>query len=231
MWTAITLALKAAASGAWSILRALPWWLYLLVLAIALQLWALAAAHSAGDRTARAELAPVLMQAHADVATRLQQAADAEGRALAYKDGLNSCIGARASVDLLTGAVLAQREKARAAAVVARITIRQELDNVYETIADRCANYPVPAAVLRVLDTAAFGKPLGVTNPGGGDTSTTVHAGARDAYAGDANPSPAGAAYSTTYGSLSVWIADGWAPALQACNADKSAIAALRNEP
>lgn len=228
MWTAIGLALKAFASGVWALLRALPCWVYALLLAIALQVWALAAVRSAGDAAARRELAPLLMQAHADAATRYMQAADAEGRALALDAGLQQCIGARVAMDAITSAVLTQREQQRAAAVRALTLTRKELANAYASSNDRCAAEPVPADVVRVLDLAAFGQAGAHTYPVSGDPGAGLYLGAFDAdrtYRDTAPPS----AYSA-YSDLSAWIAYGWAPALQACNADKASIASLRSD-
>lgn len=231
MWTEIGLALKAGASGLWSILRALPWQVYAAV-AVLLGCWALHAhGVNAGDRAARAELAPLLAQAHADAATRLQQAADAEGRAAALEAGLSGCIGARATMDTITSAVLTQREQQRAAAVRALNTTRKELANAYAaSSADACAAQPVPAAVVGVLDFAAFGQAGADTYAVDQDPGAGVYPGAFDAdraYTGAAAPG----AYFTAYEDLAAWIAYGWAPALQACNADKASIAGLRAEP
>jgi hypothetical protein len=155
MWTAIGLALKAAAGGIWSALRALPWQLYA-VAAVLLAGWALNAhGVNAGDRAARAELAPLLAQAHADAATRLQQAADALGEAQAARAGLDACIAARDNMATITGAVLGQRTRAAAQAQRELAATRQELSHAYSQSPDGCAGQPVPAGVLGVLDDAA----------------------------------------------------------------------------
>lgn len=146
---------KALLGGAWSFMRSLPWWLYAVLAVALLQVWALSAAKSAGDRAARAELAPLLMQAHADAAVRLQQAADAEGKALALDAELQACIGERNNIATITSAVLAQRTRAAAQAQRDLNATRQELSNAYSLAADACAAQPVPARVLSVLDAAA----------------------------------------------------------------------------
>lgn len=230
MLTGLWLALRAAAGGLWSVLRALPWQVYAVV-AVLLAGWAL---HehgvNAGDRAARAELAPVLAQAREDAATRLQQAADAEGRAAALEAGLSRCVGARVAMDTITSAVLAQREQQRAAAVRTLNTTRKELANAYAAHADACAAQPVPAAVVGVLDFAAFGEAGAHTYPADRDSGAGVYPGAFDADRAYAYPAAPGA-YFTAYEDLAAWIAYGWAPALQACNADKASIAKLRSEP
>lgn len=156
MWL---LGLKAAASGAWKILRSMPWWTYLAA-AVLLITWRWHAgvvrdARAEADQDARRSLAPVLMQAHADAATRLQQAADAEGRAAAFEHGLNQCIGERTKLATITSAVLAERKRAEADAQRKLNAARQELHHAYSIAADNCAAQPVPAGVLGVLDDAA----------------------------------------------------------------------------
>lgn len=223
----ITTALRTLLGGAWSILRAIPWQVYVLALLAAAQILALSRARDHGDRAARAALAPLLAQAHADAATRLQQAADAEGRALALDAGLQQCIGTRTTMATLTSAVLAERERARAQAVRTLNTTRQELAHAYDSTADRCADQPVPDAVLRVLDLAAFGQAQPDTHADHQHAGPAAGAGTTGADRADADPSPA----RTRYRELASWIADGWAPSLHSCNADKASIRALEPTP
>lgn len=232
---------KALLGGAWSFMRALPWWLY--VAAIVLfagwrwHVGAVDAAYAAGDNAARRELSVPLMQAHAaaarnlaDMATYYTQASAAEGRALVLDDGLKRCIGTRTSMDFLTSAVLRGREQQRLAAVAALTATQRELSDAYASTADQCADQPVPDAVIRVLDAAAFGAPApagaGSADAGGGDTGAAVRA--RTISADGSDPSAPEAR--TAYRDLPDWIAAGWAAALSSCNADKAAIANLHDE-
>lgn len=167
-----------------------------------------------------------LIAARAELLDAWTAAADAEGRDIAHLDALNQCIGERQRMDDITRAALARREQQRAAAVHALNLARQELDHAYATTADRCALQPVPDAVVRVLDLAAFG-PSG-SDANADDRSADPAAGARTVRAdgADAGTGPTG----TTYRDLAGWIADGWAPALASCNRDKAAIAELKPE-
>lgn len=243
MWAAIGLACKFVASGAWRVMRSMPWWFYALaVVAIVSARWhvgevreARAAGYAAGDADARRKLAVPLMQAHADAARNLAdmsayytQASQAEGRALEFERGLNRCIGTRTSMDLLTSAVLRGREQQRVAAVAALTATQRELSDAYATTADRCADQPVPDPVIRVLDAAAFGPASGTSGADSGsrDTGPAVRARTVIVDGSDAGTGPTG----TTYRDLAGWVAEGWAPALDACNADKAAIANLRIE-
>lgn len=226
---------KALLGGVWSILRSLPWWLYVAAVVLLLG-WTWHAgevrtAKAAGDSAARRELAVPLMQAHALAAEQMAraetyytQAGQAEGRALEFERGLNRCIGARTSMDVITSAVLRGREQQRAAAVLALTATQQELSDAYAQTADRCADQPVPDAVVRVLDTAAFGAP-GSAGPaaGRGDPGSAVRARTVSADGSD----PASPEAGTTYRDLPDWIV-GWAGALTSCNADKAGYAALR---
>lgn len=245
MWAAAGLVLKALASGAWKVLRALPWWLYVAaVVLLAGYRWhanaVTSAAHSAGlaayaegDQSARRELAILLAQAHASAAEQMAraetyytQASNAEGKARALEAGLNRCIGTRTAMDVITSAVLRGREQQRAAAVVALTATQRELSDAYASTADRCADQPVPAAVIRVLDAAAFGAPGATgTDAGGGDPGAEVRARTVSADGSDPGAAEAG----TTYRDLPDWII-GWAGALSACNADKVSISNLRTD-
>lgn len=176
---------KALLGDAWSFLRAMPWQVYAVLAVALLQVWALSAARSAGDRAARAELAPLLMQAHADAAVRLQQAADAEGKASALDAGLQACIGERNNMATITSAVLAQRTRAAAQAQRDLNATRQELSNAYSLAADACAAQPVPARVLSVLDAAA--RAAGPdTDADDQRTGAAVRAGSGRAHGADA---------------------------------------------
>lgn len=177
--------------GLWRIARALPWWLYAVAIVLFLA-WrwhagAVNDAHTAGDQAARRELAPMLMQLHADLAVRYIQAADAEGRALTYEAGLNACIGERTSMATITSAVLAQHQRSQAQAQRELNATRQELANAYDSNADGCAAQPVPAAVLSVLDAAT------------GQASTDTHSGDPSARAAvRADPQRADSAHACT---------------------------------
>lgn len=218
-----------------ALLRALPWWLY--VAAIVLFVgwrWhdnAVDNARADGDNAARRELAVPLMQAHALAAQHLAiasmyytQASQAEGRALALEDGLNRCVGARVQMDAITSAVLRGREQQRAAAVAALTATQMELSHAYASASDRCADQPVPDAVVRVLDVAAFGAPSAPgADAGDRDSGAAVHASTVLVDGSDAGTGPT----HTTYRDLADWIASGWAAALSSCNADKASIAGL----
>ncbi|MCQ4165130.1 hypothetical protein [Tahibacter harae] len=213
--------------GTWRLLRAVPLPVYLAA-AVALWAWhwhagAVADARAAGDISARQALSVSLMQAHAAAAVRYTQAADAEGRAQAFEQGLNRCIGTRTAMDTLTQAILGERERARAQAERALTSTQQELAHAYELSADRCADQPVPAAVIRVLDVAAFGQAGADANPVRAGAGAAVRARTVSADGTDPDSSSAG----TTYRDLAGWIGVGWAPALHSCNADKSGLADL----
>lgn len=229
MWTLI----NAFAGGAWSLLRAIPLgayaWLLVLALAVWAQVAALSHARAAGAAAVRAELQPQLSEARKQLAAAHQFAADAQGQALALDAGLQQCIGTRTQFALVTSAVINQREQQRVAAVAALTTTREELHRAYASAADGCAGQPVPVAVVGVLDAAAFGPGNSYTYAVGQCSGAATGAGAGRADSAHACPATAGAY--TAYADLSTWIAEGWAPALAACNADKSAIAALRVEP
>lgn len=182
MWTA---ALKAAASGAWAVLRSLPWQAYALLAALLIGWYLHASGARAGDRAARAELAPLLAQAHADAAIRLQQAADALGEAQAMRAGLDACIAARDNMATITSAVLAQRTRAAAQAQRELAATRQELSHAYTQSADDCAAQPVPVSVLSVLDDAAARAAGPDTHPGSERAGPAVRAGAGRAHDAD----------------------------------------------
>jgi hypothetical protein len=227
---------KALFGGAWAFLRMLPWWLYLAAVVVFVG-WrwhsgAVDAAYAEGGTAARQELSIPLMQAHALAAEHLaiasvyyQQASDAEGRALAFERGLNRCIGTRVAMDTITSAVLRMREQQRAAAVQQLSHTQQELSHAYDASADRCADQPVPAAVVRVLDAAAFGAPSATgPNADSGRAGAAVRAHSVVVDGSD----PESVATGTTYRDLAGWIAEGWAGALRSCNSDKAGIASLR---
>lgn len=222
MWTLI----KAAAGGAWSLLRAVPAGVYAALLVMGLLVYVhradLAEARAQADAAARAELAPQLV-------AQQRAAADAQGQVLALDAGLQQCIGARYQFGLITSAVLTQREQQRATAIAVLTTTRQELANAYSQSADGCAGQPVPAVVVGVLDAAAFGP--GQAHTYAVDYGPGAAAGAGAGFADSAHAGAGQAGAYTAYADLSAWIAEGWAPALQACNADKAAIAALRPQP
>lgn len=229
--------LRALLGGAWTVLRAIPLQVYVAA-AVALWAWhwhasavadARAQGYTAGDTAARQALAVPLMRAHAAAAVRYTQAADAEGRAKAFEQGLNRCIGTRAAMDTLTRAILGERERARAQVERTLTSTRLELAHAYELSADRCADQPVPGAVVRLLDLAAFGQASADANAIGAGASAA--AGASAGRTDDANPGAGTAGAYTAYADLARWIAEGWAPALDACNADKAAIRALRTRP
>jgi hypothetical protein len=226
---------KALLGGAWSFLRALPWWLYVAVIVLFVG-WrwhdnAVDAAREAGDNAARRELTLPIVQAHALAAAHLSmasayyaQASQAEGKALAFSDGLNSCIGTRTALDVITSAVLRGREQQRVAATRALTATQQELSHAYASASDRCADYPVPDAVVRVLDIAAFGAPgTAGSDADSGDPGPAVRAHTYLVDGADAGTGTTG----TTYRDLADWIASGWAAALSSCNADKASIGAL----
>ena len=225
--------------GAWALAKGVPLWIWLGA-AAALWAWswhddAVDAAYAAGDSAARRELSVPLMQAHAAAARNLAdmsayytQASLAEGRAQGFERGLNRCIGARVQMDVITSAVLRGREQQRAAAVAALTQSREELSRAYASASDRCAAEPVPQSVVRLLDIAAFGAEARAAgaDASGGDPGTGFHARTFLAYGADAGTAPA----YTANADLALWIIEGWAPALDACNADKAAIANLRIE-
>jgi hypothetical protein len=224
----------------WAIARGVPLWVWLVVAAA---LWArnwhndaVDAAYAAGDNAARRELSVPLMKAHAAAARNLAdmsqyytQASIAEGRAVEFERGLNRCIGARVQMDVITSAVLRGREQQRAAAVSALNQTRQELSDAYAAASDRCADQPVPDAVVRLLDIAAFGAEAGAAGNDGAhrDPGAGLHARTYRADETDAGTGPTG----TTYRDLPDWIVTGWAPALDACNKDKASIANLKATP
>lgn len=143
---------KAMFGGIWTFLRSLPWQVYAVIAAVGLVWFAAVTAISVGDKRARAELAPLLMQAHADAATRLQQAMDAEGRSEALAKGLNDCVGAKTQIEKDTATAILDRDKRRAAAERALTATRKELNDAYAKSADACAGQSVPDDVLRLLD-------------------------------------------------------------------------------
>lgn len=151
-WIGIWAAVKLFASGVWSFLRSLPWWVYAILAFVILQWIVIGMARSAGDKAARAEMAPLLMQAHADAAQNLQKWADAEGRSQAFAKGLNDCVGAKAKIEEDTANAILDRDKRRAAAERALTKIRKELNDAYAKNADACAAQSVPDDVLRLLD-------------------------------------------------------------------------------
>jgi hypothetical protein len=231
MWTF----LKAV----WAIAKGVPLWVWLVVAAA---LWArnwhndaVDAAYAAGDNAARRELSVPLMKAHAAAARNLAdmsqyytQASIAEGKALEFERGLNRCIGARVQMDVITSAVLRGREQQRVAAVTALTQTRKELSDAYASASDRCAAEPVPQSVVRLLDIAAFGAEAraGSADAASGNPGAGVHT---RTYRADQADAGTGQAY-TANADLALWIIEGWAPALQACNDDKAAIANLRAE-
>jgi hypothetical protein len=178
--------IKALLGGALAILRAIPYQVYLLLLAVAMLWWAYSAIYARGDAAARRELAPMLAQAHADAATRMQQAADAEGRALAYERAVNACVGEKASMATITSAVLAQRDRAAAQTQRTLNATRQELANAYSRSPDSCADSAVPAAVLSVLDAAA-GQAIPNTDAERGSAGPAVRARAQPTDDDDAS--------------------------------------------
>jgi hypothetical protein len=195
MWvlTLIWGAIKALGLGMLGLARAIPikaWLVIGVVAALAVgQYIALAHARRAGDRAARAELAPLLMRAHADAAVRYQQAADAEGRSIAYEAGLNRCIGERNDMATITSAVLTQRDRARAEAQRALNATRQELAHAYAQSVDSCAAVDVPGPVLGVLDAAAAQAGADTDAERGGPRAA-VRARAEDADRSDACAAP-----------------------------------------
>lgn len=150
--TAILLLLRAMFGGIWTFLRSLPWQVYAFMAAVGLVWFAAVTAISVGDNRARAELAPLLAKAHADAATRLQQAMDAEGRSEALAKGLNDCVGAKAQIEKDAATAILDRDKRRAAAERALTATRKELNDAYAKSADACAGQSVPDDVLRLLD-------------------------------------------------------------------------------
>lgn len=152
IWAIVRTFLGGFLGGVWTLLRSLPWQLYAALIAIAIVWVSWMAAVSVGDKRARADLAPLLAQAHADAATRLQQAMDAEGRSEALAKGLNDCVGAKAQIEKDTATAILDRDKRRAAAERALTATRKELNDAYAKSADACAGQSVPDDVLRLLD-------------------------------------------------------------------------------
>lgn len=143
---------KLGLGGIWGFLLSLPWQIYAALVAAVFVWVAWTVAISQGDKRARAELAPLLAQAHAAAATSLQQAMDAEGRSEALAKGLNDCVGAKAKVEEDTALAILDRDKRRIAAERALTATRKELNDAYAKSADACAGQSVPDDVLRLLD-------------------------------------------------------------------------------
>lgn len=162
------------------ILAAIPMRVYAMACIAALLIYGQYAlvshARTAGDTAARREIAPLLMQAQADAATRLAQASDALGKAKAFEDGLSACIGTRVLMDSITASTLAQRQAERQSAARALEQMRSKLANAYAIAADGCAGQPVPAGVLRLLDNLDAGE--ADTDAGSGRAGAEVRAGA-----------------------------------------------------
>jgi hypothetical protein len=221
-----------------ALLAKVPWKVWV-VLAIVVAAWLwhaseVRATRAAGEAAGRAAVQVLLDKANNDVVDARAElldawtaAADAEGRDIAHAAALDRCIGTRQLMDTITRATLAHRESQRAAAVLALSAARQELDHAYATANDRCADQPVPDAVVRLLDVAAFGPPGPDAHADG--RSAGAAAGARVVAVDGTDPDSAEAR--TTYRDLAGWIGSGWAPALSSCNADKAAIRDLVPPP
>lgn len=234
LWLIVRTFFGGVFSNALKLAAKVPWKVWLVVaIVVAAWFWhasAVRAARAAGEATGRAAVQVLLDKANDDVVAARAElldawtaAADADGRDIAHAAALDRCIGTRAYMDTITRATLAHRESQRAAAVLALSAARQELDHAYATANDRCADQPVPDAVVRLLDVAAFGPPGPDAHADGRGEGAA--AGARVVSVDGTDPdSPAAR---TTYRDLAGWIGSGWAPALNSCNADKAAISEL----
>ncbi len=189
----------------WEFVSKIPWQVVVGIVASLLLYLAYShqihAAHDAGVAEANKKSDVEIGKLKAELFDAWTAAADAEGRDQAHATGLSQCIGARVTMDLLTSSVLAQREQERATTARALSRTRQELANAYASTADRCAAQPVPDAVVRVLDAAAFGPPDQNADGAGGGAEVRSRVAPVDGA--DSDTSTAG----TTYQDLAVRVA------------------------